>query len=75
MVRDKRDGDSVRLEIADLEDKPNVITLELDLEFWPTQELRLGPEGWQRSPVRARSAQRARLESTGSSSVPGAVAG
>jgi hypothetical protein len=41
----------VRLDIAMLDDKPNVITLELDLEFWPTQELRRGPDGWQRSPV------------------------
>ena len=50
-VRDKRDGESVRLEVRDLEDKPSVVTLELDLESWPTQELRLEPGGWARSDV------------------------
>ena len=50
-VRNKRDGESVRLEVRDLEDKPGVVTLELDLESWPTQELRYGPQGWTREPV------------------------
>lgn len=50
-VRNKRDGESVRLEVRDLEDKPSVVTLELDLESWPTQELRLEPGGWARSDV------------------------
>jgi S1-C subfamily serine protease len=50
-VRDKGSGESVRLEIADLDDKPDVITLRLDLDFWPTQQLRLEAGGWQRSPL------------------------
>ncbi|MEE2665429.1 MAG: trypsin-like peptidase domain-containing protein [Myxococcota bacterium] len=50
-VRNKGDGESVRLEIADLDDKPNMITLRLDLEFWPTQRLELGTTGWRRSSV------------------------
>jgi S1-C subfamily serine protease len=56
-VRNKRDGESVRLEIANLDDKPNVITLRLDLEFWPTQQLQLGATGWQRTPVLEESVQ------------------
>jgi len=56
-VRDRGDGEFVRLEIADLDDKPNVITLRLDLEFWPTQQLQLGANGWQRTSVLARSAR------------------
>ena len=52
-VRNKRDSESVRLEVRDLEDKPGVVTLELDLESWPTQELRFGPDGWTREPVLA----------------------
>ena len=50
-VRNKRDGESLRLEVADLEDKLDVNTLEVDLEFWPTEELRLGADGWRRVPV------------------------
>jgi len=46
-----RDDASLRIEVRDLDDRPDVLTLEPDLEFWPTQELHLGADGWQRSAV------------------------
>ena len=48
-VAGKRDGESVRLETLDLDDKRSVITLKLDLEYWPTYELRRTDQGWIRS--------------------------
>ncbi len=48
LVGDKRDGDAVRLETVDLDGKPSVITLKLDLEYWPTYELRRTEKGWER---------------------------
>jgi hypothetical protein len=38
----------VRLRTLDLEGRAEVLTLELDLRYWPTFELRLGPAGWER---------------------------
>ncbi|MCA9509935.1 MAG: trypsin-like peptidase domain-containing protein [Myxococcales bacterium] len=55
-VAGARDGDSVRLDVRDLEDRPDVLTLELDDEFWPTQELALRADGWHRTPVERREA-------------------
>jgi S1-C subfamily serine protease len=52
-VSGKGDRDSVRLKVLDLDDKTDVITLKLDLEFWKTEELRMGPDGWSRRPVSA----------------------
>jgi S1-C subfamily serine protease len=48
LVADKRDGDAVRLETVDLDGRPAVITLKLDLEYWPTYELRRTGAGWER---------------------------
>jgi len=49
LVAEKRDGDAVRLETVDLDGKPSVITLKLDLQYWPTYELRRSAEvGWER---------------------------
>jgi S1-C subfamily serine protease len=48
LVADKQDGDAVRLETVDLDGRPAVITLKLDLEYWPTCELRRGEAGWER---------------------------
>ena len=48
LVADKQDGDAVRLETLDLDGRPSVITLKLDLEYWPTYELRRTEQGWER---------------------------
>ena len=47
-VANKRDRDAVRLDTLDLDGKRDVITLKLDLEYWPTYELRRTDEGWER---------------------------
>jgi S1-C subfamily serine protease len=52
-TREVKDRASMRLEILDLGNKLKVITVERDLDFWPTEELRLEPNGWQRSAVGA----------------------
>lgn len=52
LVAEKRDGEAVRLETVDLDGRPAVITLKLDLEYWPTTELVRTPQGWERRPVR-----------------------
>ncbi|MBK7947241.1 MAG: trypsin-like peptidase domain-containing protein [Deltaproteobacteria bacterium] len=48
LVADKRDGDAVRLETLDLDGRPAVLTLKLDLEYWPTYELLRSAQGWER---------------------------
>jgi S1-C subfamily serine protease len=47
-VQHTPDRGSVRLRTLDLEGRAEVLTLELDLRYWPTFELRLGPAGWER---------------------------
>lgn len=47
-VAGKRDREAVRLETLDLDGKPGVITLKLDLEYWPTYELRRSEGQWER---------------------------
>ncbi len=43
------DRGSIQLRLETLEGKPEVRTLELDLRYWPTSELRRGPDGvWRR---------------------------
>jgi S1-C subfamily serine protease len=44
----KKDGESVRLRIESLEGKVRVVTLEMDLHYWPTQELHRTARGWVR---------------------------
>ena len=44
----KKDGESVRLRVESLAGKVRVVTLEIDLFYWPTQELRRTSEGWVR---------------------------
>ena len=47
-VGDRPDRGSVRLKTADLDGRVSVVTLKLDLEYWPTFELIRTPEGWRR---------------------------
>lgn len=48
-VAGKQDRDAVRLEILDLDGRPDVITLKVDLEYWPTYELRKVRGVWKRA--------------------------
>ena len=50
-VADKPNHASVRLKTIDLDDKVELITLRLDLDYFPTYELRLTPDGWVRRPL------------------------
>jgi S1-C subfamily serine protease len=45
-VRDVPDRGSVQLLAEDLDGRREVLTLELDLRYWPTRELRWSGEGW-----------------------------
>ena len=51
LVSDKPDRGAVRLKTEDLDGKVDVITLKLDLQYWPTYELIREPEGWRRKLV------------------------
>jgi S1-C subfamily serine protease len=53
-VAGKSDREAVRLETLDLDGKPGVITLKLDLEYWPTYELRLREGEWERVGLQVR---------------------
>ncbi len=50
-VADKSSRDSVRLKTVDLDNKADLITLRLDLDYFPTYELRRGPNGWTRTEI------------------------
>jgi hypothetical protein len=47
-VVDRPDRSSVRLRTISLDGRTDVMTLKLDLEFWPTTELRRNGKGWER---------------------------
>ena len=47
-VASKHDREAVRLKTINLDGKPSVITLKLELEFWPTYELRRRGGVWER---------------------------
>ena len=47
------DRASVRLRVMSLQGRVRVLTLDLDLHYWPTLELRRGPTGWDRVPAEA----------------------
>jgi S1-C subfamily serine protease len=48
VVANLPDRSSVRLRTVNLDGEMDVLTLKLDLEFWPTTELRRNAEGWER---------------------------
>jgi S1-C subfamily serine protease len=50
-VRGKTDGANVRLQVRNVAGRPEVVTLRMDLDYWPTTELRRAGEGWRRSPI------------------------
>jgi S1-C subfamily serine protease len=50
-VSGREDRSAVRVRLVDLSGRPELITLELDLRYWPTQELRRGAAGWSRRTV------------------------
>lgn len=47
-VKDKHNGDTVRLSVRTWDGMHQVITLKLDLRYWPTYEVVHTPNGWQR---------------------------
>jgi len=50
-VQGRPDRSSLRLTTVTWNDSTEVITLKLDLHYWPTVDLRRFPDGWQRSHV------------------------
>lgn len=48
VVQNKQDREAVRLTTVNWDDRVEVITLKLDLRYFPTYELRLTENGWQR---------------------------
>ena len=53
----QKDRGPVRLKVVNLDGKTEVITLRLDLEYWPTYSLALEGEGWQRTRLSAAPAR------------------
>ena len=49
-VAGKPDRSSVRIRVANLDGREQVLTLKLDLEYWPTYELILSNGRWERQP-------------------------
>lgn len=47
-VKDKRDGATVRLSVRTWDGMRQIITLKLDLRYWPTYEVVHTPQSWQR---------------------------
>ncbi|MDE2459850.1 MAG: hypothetical protein KGL98_01255, partial [Gammaproteobacteria bacterium] len=47
-VKDLHDGDVVRLSMNGWDRAPGIITLKLDLRYWPTYEVAWGTDGWTR---------------------------
>jgi S1-C subfamily serine protease len=51
VVSGKKDRGGVRIKSVDLDGRVEVITLKLDLEYWPTYELVRESDGWHRRKV------------------------
>lgn len=51
VVQERQGESALRLKVVDLEGKPSVITLELDLAYWPTAELNLVNGEWVRKQI------------------------
>ncbi|MFZ5476856.1 MAG: trypsin-like peptidase domain-containing protein [Myxococcota bacterium] len=47
-VSGRPDGGALRLKTEDLDGKAQVMSLKLDLHYWPTAELVRTPDGWER---------------------------
>ena len=47
-VAGRRSGDALRMKSLDIDGKATVITIRLDLDYFPTFELRLTDDGWRR---------------------------
>jgi pro-apoptotic serine protease NMA111 len=47
-VKHKQDGDTVRLSVRTWDGMHQIITLKLDLRYWPTYEVLHTAQGWQR---------------------------
>jgi S1-C subfamily serine protease len=48
VTSNRPNGRAVRLKTLDLDGKASVVTLKPDPHFWPTSEIRRGPDGWER---------------------------
>jgi S1-C subfamily serine protease len=58
-VKDKPDRGTVMLKLVDLDGRPSVMTLVLDLQYWPTYEIRHERDGsWRRVDIEAATAER-----------------
>ena len=56
-VKDKPDRGTVMLRLVDLDGRPSVMTLVLDLQYWPTYEIRHEQDGsWRRMDIEAATA-------------------
>lgn len=51
-VKNLHDGDVVRITVNGWDRAPGIITLKLDLRYWPTYEVAWGANGWMRRAIR-----------------------
>lgn len=54
-TREFKDGDTVRLNVQSWDGTNQVITLKLDLRYWPTYEIAHRKQGWEREMLRTDS--------------------
>ncbi len=46
VIEGKQDGEALRITVVDLDEKKQVKTLKLDLQYWPTRSYVRGDQGW-----------------------------